>query len=325
MIRNLDVDSVSKPIVLPAPNDCSLVSVLIPAYNHEAFIEQCLDSVLHEPYLYKELVIIDDGSTDDTRDKIAAWVARHGADIAVDFTSRPNRGVAATLNELASRAKGEFLRLGASDDYFLAGGFHAQVEYLKANPGKLAVIGDSVVVNRGGETLHASGMIGLHRVKKSNYLSDDGIRRQIISRWAVGGPVAMIRKHTIDSIGGWSEDLRIDDWSFFLRLAAIDALGFVDTKVGAYRIHGNNTCRTDDVASRIANLGDVAATARRHSVLFDEPDRTLLTAEYHLIRAKIAFLGREPSGVIMNMLQFAGLRLLAEAKMFGARRRVAAQ
>jgi hypothetical protein len=168
-------------------------------------------------------------------------------------------------------------------------------------------------------------MIGLHRIKKSNYLSDDGIRRQIISRWAVGGPVAMIRRHTVDSIGGWSEDLRIDDWSFFLRLAATDALGFVDTKVGAYRIHGNNTCRTDDVASRIANLGDVAATARRHSVLFEEPDRTLLAAEYHLIRAKIAFLGREPSGVIMNMLQFAGLRLLAEARMFGARRRVAAQ
>jgi glycosyltransferase involved in cell wall biosynthesis len=295
-----------------------LVSILIPAYNHEHFVEQCLNSALEDPYPNKELVIIDDGSTDRTGEKIAAWAARNGAATKIDYVSRANRGVAATLNELATRANGEFLRLGASDDYFLAGGLSAQVEYLRSHPRKLAVIGDTVVVDENGDTLYASGMTDLHRVNKADYYSDNSIRREIISRWAVGGPVPMIAKRAFESIGGWSEDLRIDDWSFFLQLAAIDALGFIDVKVGAYRIHGGNTCRPSDVAARIANLGDAAKVARRHIAMFDEPYKTLLKAQSHLIAAKIAFLEKRPLSLAVSMLRFALLSAAAKTKVPGA-------
>jgi hypothetical protein len=57
------------------------------------------------------------------------------------------------LNELAARANGEFLRLGASDDYLLPGGLDAQVRYLLSHPGKGAVIGDSVVVDQDGNKM----------------------------------------------------------------------------------------------------------------------------------------------------------------------------
>jgi glycosyltransferase involved in cell wall biosynthesis len=291
-----------------------LVSILIPAYNHENFVVQCLNSALADPYPNKELVIIDDGSSDGTGAKIAAWTAKHGAAIKTDYVSRPNRGIAATLNELAQRANGEFLRLGASDDYFLPGGLQAQVDYLQAHPRKLAVIGDSVVVGKEGETLHASALSDLRRVKKAGYLSDDGIRREVVSRWAVGGPVTMIRKKAFESIGRWCEDLRIDDWSLFLRLVATDGLGFIDVKVSAYRIHGNNISWTHDTTARIANLGDAAKTARRHIALFDEPCKTLLRAQYYLIAAKIAFLKRNPFAVATNMLRFMLLSVAARMK-----------
>ena len=55
-----------------------LVSVLIPAFNHARFVQRCLDSVLEDPYPSKEIVIIDDGSSDDTGEQIAAWIALHG-------------------------------------------------------------------------------------------------------------------------------------------------------------------------------------------------------------------------------------------------------
>jgi glycosyltransferase involved in cell wall biosynthesis len=291
-----------------------LVSVLIPAYNHDQFVEQCLRSALEEPYPNKELIVIDDGSTDGTAKTISAWIARHCASIPIDFTSRANKGVSATLNELASRAKGQFLRLGASDDYLLPGGLRAQVEYLLANPRKLAVIGDSVVVGERGETLYQSAMTDLHRVKKSAYLSDRGIRRQVIRKWAVGGPVPMIRKEAFEFLDGWSEDLRIEDWDFFLRLVARDALGFIDVKVGCYRVHSRNTCRTDDIAARLANLGDAARTAQRHIGRFDEPCRTLLVAQHNLIAAKIAFLQKKPLAVAANMMRFMFLSLASIKK-----------
>src|SRR5262249_35069837 len=124
-----------------------LVSVLVPAYNHEAFVERCLDSILTDPYPAKEIVIIDDGSTDRTAERIEAWLALHRSHIAVEYVSRENKGIAATLNELAARAHGEFLRIGASDDYLLPGGSEALVRYLMAHPGKGAAIGDCVVVD----------------------------------------------------------------------------------------------------------------------------------------------------------------------------------
>lgn len=291
-----------------------LVSILVPAYNHAPFIEECLDGVLGDPYPNKELIIVDDGSTDGTGDKIAAWVARHSDSIPIDYRRRENRGVSATLNELASKAKGEFLRLNASDDYILPGGLRSQVEYLLAHPRKLAVIGDSVVINEKGETLFESGMADLRRVNKEHYRSDAGIRREIISRWALGGPVQMVRKQVFELIGGWNEDLKIEDWDFFLRLAAVDGLGFIDLKVCAYRLHGKNTSRTQDVAERISNLGDAAKTAEKHVKLFEEPYKSRLRAQCYLIAAKIAYLKRQPIAVAVNMGRFAWMRVLARLK-----------
>ncbi len=60
----------------------------------------------------------------------------------------------------------------------------------------------------------------LHGANKNLYRSDDGIRRAIISQWAIGGPVALMRRSALDTVDRWSEGLRIEDWDLFLRLAA---------------------------------------------------------------------------------------------------------
>jgi glycosyltransferase involved in cell wall biosynthesis len=291
-----------------------LVSILVPAFNHERFVERCLDSVLEDPYPCKEIVIIDDGSTDDTGRRIAAWIARHGNEVPVEYVRRANKGVAATLNELAARARGEFLRLGASDDYLLPGGIDAQVDYLLAHPDKWAVIGDSEVVDQDGHRLYESGMRDLHHADKALYRSAEGIRRAVITQWAVGGPVTLVRRRALETVAGWSETLRIDDWDFFLRLAAHDAIGFIDCHVCAYRIHGSNLSRTRDVRTRIHNLMEARDVAIRRSAMFEEPYRTLLLAQSHHMGAKIAFLERRVWAVGMHMAGYALLMLRSRTR-----------
>lgn len=295
-----------------------LVSILIPAFNHERFIDRCLDSVLEDPYPAKELVIIDDGSTDGTAGRIEAWVSRHRREIPVEYVRRDNRGIAATLNELAARARGEFLRLGASDDYLLPGGLDAQVAYLLAQPRKWAVIGDSVVVDQDDRKLHESGMRDLHHADKRLYASDDGIRLAVITQWAVGGPVALVRKRALETVAGWSESLRIDDWDFFLRLAAHDAIGFIDVNVCAYRIHGSNLSRTRDTRVRILNLIEAQHVAMRRECLFQEPYRSLLRAQSHCIGAKISFLQRRYGSVTVHMLVYLSLLAASRIKLRAA-------
>ena len=293
-----------------------LVSVLIPAYNHERFVERCLDSVLEDPYPAKEVVIIDDGSVDRTGERIAQWAARYGDRLRVEYVRHDeNRGIAASLNELAARARGEFLRLGASDDYLLPGGLAAQVTYLQTHPRKHAVIGDSIVVDQYGAKLHDSGMRDLHGADKSLYDTDDGIRRAVISQWAIGGPVALLRKSALETVDRWTEGLRIDDWDFFLRLAARDALGFIDVPVCAYRLHGNNVSKTRHTATRIVNLTESWQVARRRSEMFDEPYRSLLKAQAHYISAKIAFLQKRSSLVACHLLAYLSLLLASKLRL----------
>ncbi|KOR43350.1 glycosyl transferase [Xanthomonas oryzae] len=288
-----------------------LVSVLIPAFNHERFVQRCLDSVLEDPYPCKEIVIIDDGSSDATGERISQWISDHGHRLPVHFVQRENRGVAATLNELALRARGKYLRLGASDDYLLPGGLDAQVRYLRAHPQKLAVIGDAWVVDAHGQLLHGSAMRDLHGVDTELYRAESGIRRAVIRHWAVSGAVALLRRSAFDACTGWDESLRIEDWDFFLRLAARDALGFVDLPVCAYRLHGNNLSKTVHVPARIANLRESRQVALRCAPLFDEPDRTLLRAQAHYIAAKVAFVRRRPHQVAAHLLAYAWLSLPA--------------
>jgi len=291
-----------------------LVSVLIPAFNHERFVQRCLDSVLEDPYPAKELVIIDDGSTDRTAARIADWVATHCMDLPIEYVRRDNRGIAATLNELVARASGEFLRPGASDDYLLPGGLEAQVRYLLEHPGKGAVIGDSVVVDKDGNRIHDSGMRGLHGANKSLYRSDDGIRRAVISHWAIGGPVALMRRSALDTVDRWSEGLRIEDWDLFLRLAAQDALGFIDVSVCAYRIHGKNTSATRHAATRVIHLAESRQVAMRRECLFDEPYRTLLRAQSHYIGAKISYMQRKFWPLALHMLAYLSLLMLSKLR-----------
>ncbi len=292
-----------------------LVSILIPAYNHERFVQRCLDSVLEDAYPAKELIIIDDGSTDSTGERIADWVAQHSGDLPIEYVRRSNRGIAATLNELAARARGEFLRLGASDDYLLPGGLDAQVHYLLSHSYKRAVIGDSIVVDQNGKKMYDSGMCDLHGADKRLYSSDEGIRRAVISQWAIGGPVALIRKNALDTVDRWSEGLRIDDWDFFLRLAACDALGFIDVSVCAYRLHGANLSKTRHTATRIVNLTESRYVALRRANLFEGTDRTLIKAQAHFISAKISFLQRRIWSVALHMVAYLSLILVSRLRL----------
>ncbi|MDQ7062028.1 MAG: glycosyltransferase [Sulfurimonas sp.] len=223
-----------------------LVSVIIPAYNHEKYILKALDSVLNDEYPNKELVIIDDGSTDETNSLITHWI-KNNTDklsiLSIKYKTRSNKGVSKTLNELIRMSDGEYICIVASDDYLLNGGIAKRVEYLQQNTTKMAVFGDCIVVNQENITTYASGLKNYYTVKIENYQDDTSLKNEIIMRWSVPGPVFMARrimytKHNIF----YSENLIGEDWDMYLRLVSKNYLGFIDFKVAAYRIHDSNTC-----------------------------------------------------------------------------------
>ena len=94
----------------------NLVSVIIPCYNHEKFIQATLDSIARDTYPYKEIILINDGSSDHSDQKITEWISSNNNEIKITYVNRKNKGICSTLNELIGIAKGKYILPLASDD-----------------------------------------------------------------------------------------------------------------------------------------------------------------------------------------------------------------
>jgi glycosyltransferase involved in cell wall biosynthesis len=112
------------PSDAPAP----LVSVVIPTYNYARFVSEAVDSVLAQTYPSLEVVVVDDGSTDDTREVLARYGDR------IRYIYQPNAGLPAARNTGIKAARGEFIGLLDSDDVFHPRKFELQMRYMLAHP-----------------------------------------------------------------------------------------------------------------------------------------------------------------------------------------------
>lgn len=218
-----------------------LVSVIVPVYNHENYIKQCLTSIVDSGYGSYEIVIIDDGSTDNSVAVIKKWIESN-PNVQVTFTSRSNKGVSKTLNEAILMSKGDLICILASDDCLLPKSIAVRVQYLLSNPDKQAVFGDSIVIDGSGEKIRDSGFT-LHggdvRALRNKYL----LEYELTYHWCVPGPVFMAWRSVYDQVGFYDENLSMEDFDFYLRLISRKILGYIDYKVAAYRLHDANTIR----------------------------------------------------------------------------------
>jgi len=121
------------------------LSIVIPSFNHRDFIEECLDAVIAIPVDSKEIIIIDDGSTDGSQQIIERWVVANRAGHRIHCILRENRGLVATLNDGLNQATGEFFYLVASDDVPLGDGLLLLMRQLAARPSQHFAIGNAVV------------------------------------------------------------------------------------------------------------------------------------------------------------------------------------
>ncbi len=218
----------------------AIISILIPAYNHQNYVEETLDSILHDSFKNKEIVIINDGSTDNTDKVITSWIEKHSKEINITYKSRENRGLTKTLNELLSLSNGSYLVAIASDDFLLDGGLQKRYEYLQNHPDKYAVFSDCIVVDNNSKKSHDSGLFEYRHANKANLLTDEGIKREFISNFAVPGPVLMVRRDFYKKFGEYNEEMYMEDYDLYLKFAAKNLIGFLDEKVSAYRIHEQN-------------------------------------------------------------------------------------
>jgi glycosyltransferase involved in cell wall biosynthesis len=230
-----------------------LVSVLIPLYNHEQFIEQTLESIVGDSYPNKELIVIDDGSKDASFQRAKRWSEEYGRSFSGRFEvlTRENRGVSATLNELLALSHGDYIAYVSSDDYLLPDGIATRLEYLERNLDKMLVVGDYITVDFEGKILNKSGIEELFEGSRKRLINNRLLSYEMIFNWCLAGPVYMGRRELYERIGGYDESLAVEDWDFCLKLLPNEWLGFVDYTVAAYRLRPAEASMGHTVQQRI--------------------------------------------------------------------------
>lgn len=271
-----------------------LVSVLIPAYNHQAYVIKCLESLLVDGYPRLDIVFLDDGSSDCTYEIANAWQFEHGGQFErVSVMRQKNAGLCATLNRMIDMANGDYCVILASDDYLLAGGIVARLQALQDNPAWLAVFGDCIVVDKQGQTIHQSGISCLYDGDRFALANPIHMRSELLWNWCVPGPVLMAKKICFDKISGvgnYDESLLVEDRDFYLRLLERNALGYANVPVSAYRIHGENSFSASSVKRRVALAQSMASTLEKHAACFQGLEKLALGLEAMRYRASIQAL-----------------------------------
>ena len=197
-------------------NNCPLVSVAVPAYNHARYIDASLLSVYSQTYPNIELVVIDDGSTDGTRALIEHFLSERGDRFAnIIFRSRANRGVSATSNEAIAACSAEWVHLLGSDDVIYRDKIlHQQQAVQMWNEPTLALVyADANYIDENGDTLPktqggrpAPGPE--HSACQSLFLQN-----------AITNPTVALKRDAFLGIGGFDESMRLEDWDCWLRLS----------------------------------------------------------------------------------------------------------
>jgi alpha-1,3-rhamnosyltransferase len=243
-----------------------LVSIIIPAYNHEKFIAYTLDSVVNDSYPNKEIVIINDGSKDNTDGVIVDWVKLNQERISVSYVKRENKGICATLNELIRLSSGKYLLVVASDDALYGNTITERVSLLEQTEkdGKLVLISDAQVIDENNNIIRPSSM-EMNKGNKNKFITEEGILEELISRPSTVGAIALINKSIYKTIGSYPEDTFIEDWFFYQRAASIKAILFWDKVVSQYRVHSSNMSGSNiNLAKRLHIYKAVKLSVRRN-------------------------------------------------------------
>jgi glycosyltransferase involved in cell wall biosynthesis len=197
------------------------VSIVVPAYNHAAYLDQAIGSVLAQTGPQVELIVLDDGSTDATRSVLEKYAGRFY------WESQANMGQAATLNKGWTMARGEILGYLSADDYLRPEAVRRAVDSLAANPDVVLAYPDFELVDSQSKT------IDVVRTPDFDYAD------MVLKAVCPPGPGAFFRRQAYRAAGGWNAALRrIPDFEFWLRLGLTGPFRRIPQVLACYRVHG---------------------------------------------------------------------------------------
>lgn len=189
-----------------------LVTVICVCYNHARFVVEALESVKKQTYSSVELIIVDDGSADDSAQIIHQWVEKNPTATFIDL--KQNIGYTKAFNKAFHLAKGKFYIDLAADDVLLPERIEKGVAGFLDKGERYAIqFGDAQFIDTTGKYLSK------HSDKFPHATIPQGdVYGEVIHRYFICSPTMLVRKSVLDALGGYDEDLHYEDFDLWIRI-----------------------------------------------------------------------------------------------------------
>jgi len=218
-----------KQVGMTSKMESKFISICIPTYNRANLIADAIDSVLAQQYLNYEIIVLDDGSTDNTANVIAGY-----HEPRLRYIRKEHSGAPATRNRCIAEAKGEFIVWLDSDDVLLPGTLYAYVDAINKAADVDVLYGDLIV---------ADAYLNERRILayKDWYGKPKELISSLISENPIPNPGVMIRKNCYEQFGNYDESFkRAHDYEFWTRIAGRATFKHIGTVVTKWRLHDSN-------------------------------------------------------------------------------------
>lgn len=284
------------------------VSYLIASYNHSKYIIYLLDSILQDIKILNkntEIILIDDGSTDNSKELINNWVSNVPKELKIEILYQTNIGFNATLNKLISLSSYKFLRICGSDDIVIPGSSLLMYSYLEKDDNLIAVSGDGIVIDGEGNKIYDSS-IKHHKGRIEKLIDPNLVNSEIILNWCLTGPSTLIRRSHYDDLS-YDENEVIDDFFLFLSIVNKNGLKIIPNKVNYYRIHDTNVSKTKDTKKRLRNQKSFLSCILSFKHL--EKKYSSLSVIRSITEAKIYYLEKKYFKCVLKMIVYLYYRM----------------
>ncbi|ACZ12793.1 glycosyltransferase family 2 protein [Sulfurospirillum deleyianum] len=230
-----------------------LVSVLIPLYNHESFVEFAIESVMQQTYRNIELIVINDGSTDNSDDVAQKLLVKY----SFQYYKQENQGLIFTIEKLRSLSRGKYISLLASDDAFVDNKIEVLVNYLENNPQYAMVYSNMYFINMKNQII--------------GKIKDGGEKGNIFEsllcgNFFINSLTTLINK---DIFMKYNYDKGyIEDFQMWLKITKDNQIGYVDEYLALYRV-GNALSLSSNI-SKMQKAEEEIILKYSNEPIFDE-------------------------------------------------------
>lgn len=235
-------------------NRLPLVSVIISSYNHENYVQETIKSIIVQNYKNIELIIIDDGSTDRTFEKILEMESIcNKRFVNTILQKQQNQGIGATCNKLIGLSRGEYLYYIASDDLAKPNAIKDEVSFLEQHKDYALVVGNNEIIDENGIVSYwdKDRKLEYNKNKACYQTFADFLKiRQLGNNFGTylylyrGNHIPngyLVRKSIYNKTGLNSKAAPLEDWFMNLQISKYSKIKYIDKILFSYRWHPNNT------------------------------------------------------------------------------------